>query len=681
MFAEVLLSKVSPDTDKTFTYAIPERLNDRIGIGSQVVVPFGRRKEIGYVVERLVSSNVKGIKEIIDLASPEPIFSEKSVKLARWMADYYLSFFLTALRLVMPPGLRQKEERGRVGKLVEKGKKGKQTEQQKTNTQTSLTTQPPGTKLKLTPEQQTALDEINQSIDDNKPTRFLLHGVTGSGKTEVYMQAIAHLLEKGQSAIVLVPEISLTPQMVQRFTARFQDHIAVLHSELTLKKRNEEWQRIVSGQVQIVLGARSAVFAPLKNLGLIIIDEEYENTYKSDKSPRYHTREVAFKLAALNNAVVVLGSATPSIETYFRAEAGEYKKIVLPKRIDDRPLPPVTLVDMREELKAKNFSVLSRKLQLELKETLDKGEQAILFMNRLGYFTFVMCRECGLTIECPNCSVSLVYHSGAQEVRCAKCGYAAELPKTCPRCNSTSIKYFGTGTQRIEDDVAKIHPSARILRYDRDTVGKRGSHEVFFSTFAEGNADVLIGTQMVAKGLDVAKVTLVGVVSADTALNLPDYQAAEHTFQMLTQVAGRAGRHHLPGKVIIQTYNPEHYAIKAASTHDYEQFYRKEIEHRRSLNYPPFSRLISIIISSEDQKKAIKTADDLGAFISKRIPTGVLGPAQAAIARLRGEWRYHILIKGNELRVIRNAVNESIQNLVIPDDVRVTVDVEPTGMM
>lgn len=669
MYAEVVLSRVSKNIDKIYHYSIPPDLVEKIKVGSQVLIPFGRRRDVGYVVGFVEKTEFKGIKDIFDVVSSSPVFGEKAVRLARWMANYYLSFFLTALRLVMPPGMKKIEVRKKVTKPVSIPAARYSAEL------------PVSTGLPLTEEQQIALDEITRAIDANQPGRFLLYGVTGSGKTEIYLRAIAHLLAKGKSSIVMVPEIALTPQLVQRFRERFQDHIAVLHSDLTVKHRNEEWERIASGEARIALGTRSAIFAPVSDLGLVVIDEEYENTYKSDKSPRYHTREVALKLAELNNAVVVMGSATPSIETYYKAENGEYQKLVLPKRIDDRPLPPVELVDMREEIKQKNFGVLSQRLKEEIKRTLSSGEQIILFMNRLGYFTFVMCRECGLTLECPRCSVSLVYHSSDRKLRCGRCGYSTEAPVVCPRCQSSSIRYFGTGTQRIEEEVAKIFPAARILRYDRDTVGKRGSHEVFFSTFAEGKADVLIGTQMVTKGLDVASVTLVGAVSADSALGLPDFRAAEHTFQLLTQVAGRAGRHHLPGKVIIQTYNPGHYAIQAAAKHDYESFYRREIEHRRELGYPPFSRLISLLVAGKEEKKAAKAAEDIGDFLVKRIPSGVLGPAPAAISRLRGEWRYRVLLKGENLEEMRRAAAETLDKVVIPGEIKVTVDVDPINML
>ncbi|HVN67675.1 MAG TPA: primosomal protein N', partial [Candidatus Sulfotelmatobacter sp.] len=585
-----------------------------------------------------------------------------AVRLAQWIADYYLSFFLTALRLVMPPGSRRREKRKTIAKSTSPGVTRNET--------------PLATALRLTPEQGAALEKITKALDGNQAKTFLLHGITGSGKTEVYMQALAHLLPRGKGAIVLVPEISLTPQLVQRFGDRFGGRIAVVHSGLTEKQRADSWRRISAGEAPIVLGARSAIFAPVRDLGLIVIDEEYEHTYKSDKSPRYHTREVADKLAELYNAVVILGSATPSLETYYRAENGTYEKLVLPKRIDDRPLPPVQIVDLRAEMKAGNFGVLSGLLRQELQQTLEKGEQAILFMNRLGYFTFVICRECGLTVECPQCSVSLVYHTTDKKLRCGRCGYSTAAPRLCPRCQSAAIKYFGTGTQRIEDEVAAIYPAARILRYDRDSVGE-SSHEEFFATFADGKADVLIGTQMVAKGLDIANVTLVGVISADTALSLPDFRAGEHTFQLLTQVAGRAGRHNLPGRVVIQTYNPEHYAIKAAAKHDYEAFYRQEIEHRRELNYPPFSRLISLLIVGVEEKKVNKIADELAGVLRRRVTGGVLGPAPSPIARLRGEWRYRLLLKN----VPAAAVSETLKQAIIPDDIKVTVDIDPMSLL
>ena len=655
MYAEIVLANATKRTNKIYHYSIPSNL--KVEIGSQVLIPFGHRKDIGYIIGLVEKTEVKGIKDIISVTSSESLFGQKQIELAKWLSDYYCSFFVAALKLVMPP---EQKIRNPKPEILSKSE-----------------ILQPKPEMKLTDEQQRALDSIVRSIEKKEKEAFLLHGITGSGKTEVYMRSIGHLLSGGREAIVLVPEISLTPQLVERFRARFGDLIAVLHSGLTLKQRGIEWARVKSGEAKVVLGTRSAIFAPVKNLGMIVIDEEYETSYKQDKNPRYHVREVADKLAELHQAIVVMGSATPSIETFFQAQAGKVQKLTLPERIDNRPLPPVDIIDMRED---KKF-LLSAKLREELAQTLSRGEQAILFINRRGYFTFVMCRECGFSIECPKCTVSLSYHSEDRKLRCNRCGFSTEAPIICPRCHSSSIKYFGTGTQRIEKEVGDTCPSARILRWDRDTVSKRGSHEVFFSAFAEGKADVLIGTQMVAKGLDVANVTLIGVVSADTALHLPDFRAAEYTFQLLTQVAGRAGRHHLPGKVIIQTYMPEHYAIQSAAKHDYEGFYKQELEKRKELEYPPFSKIISLLVSGEDEGKVKKVIQDIVDFLRKRISQGILGPAPAVIPKLRGNFRYHILMKGNAIREMRNAICEVMEKIVVPTEIRVAIDVDPMGMV
>ena len=524
--------------------------------------------------------------------------------------------------------------------------------------------------IQLTAYQKKALELINNSPKQT----ILLYGVTGSGKTEVYLQAIAQVIGQGQSAIALVPEISLTPQLIRRFRDRFHDHIAVFHSGLTLKERDLEWQKAAGGAAQIVLGTRSAVFAPLKNLGLIVLDEEYETTYKQEKNPRYHAREVAQQLGA----TVILGSATPSIETFYKAQTGEYKLAALPERIDNRPLPPVEVIDLREE----KDRLLSAKLREEIKAALSRGEKIILFLNRRGYFTFAICKTCGHTLQCPHCSVALVYHSSEKKLICGHCGFEAEARVICPKCQNSSINFFGIGTQRIENEVAEVYPQARIIRLDRDIVEKKGGSEAAFAAFAEGEANVLIGTQLVTKGLDVAEVTLIGVVSADTTLNLPDFRAAERTFQQLTQVAGRAGRHHLPGKVIIQTYNPEHYAVKYAVNHDYEGFYREELKQREELFYPPFSQLINLIISGREDKRAGKLAGDLAKSI--KLPQGkyqLLGPAKAPLAKIRGQYRYQILLKGEKIEVLNAAVKEALIKLSVPPDIRITVDVDPLNML
>lgn len=659
MYAEVILSKAAERIDKIYHYAVPEALLPIIKTGQPVAIPFGKRQEIGYVIGFVEKAEVEKIKEIAEIIAAKPLFNENQVKLANWIAEYYCAFRLSALRLVMPPGKKDVK---------------------------SLKSKPRGLKAEakaeraisgpdLTVDQAKAVGAITASLLVGAGAHFLLFGVTGSGKTEVYMKSVEQALSQGKSSIIMVPEIALTPQLVQRFKARFGAGIALVHSDLTGAKRRQEWDRIACGEAKIILGARSAIFAPATNLGLIVIDEEYERSYKQDNAPRYHVRETAAYLASLTKATIVLGSATPAVETYYQAEQGNLRVLALPERIDARPLPPVEIIDMRRE----RGGLLSKKLRDELRLTLERGEQAILFINRRGYFTYVQCRDCGFALQCPHCSISLTYHSSDQLLRCNRCGYSVAPPKSCPQCNSLSLGYFGTGTQRIENEVAEVFPAARILRYDRDSVSKRGSHEAFFSVFAEGKADVLIGTQMVAKGLDVAKVTLVGVVSADTAINLPDFRSAEYTFQLLTQVAGRAGRHKLPGKVIVQTHVPDHYAILAAAKQDYELFYRQEIVHRQELGYPPFSRLISLLFTGVEATRTLKAAEEVGRLIMAVKREGVLGPAPAVIGKLHGEWRYRLLIKG-ELEESRSVIKK-ILNDFKPEGVSLTIDVDPMNLL
>jgi primosomal protein N' (replication factor Y) len=659
MYAEVVLSKATPRLDKIYHYRIPKSLAGKIQVGHQVLIPFGKRKTLGYVVGLLKTSDIPGIKDIEEIISEKTLFGAAALKLAKWISNYYLCFFVSALRTVMPPGTRQREKRKRVAKPVSGFEARGSAEQPTTNIET-------GIGPKLTSYQIQALELIEQS---HKQT-ILLHGITGSGKTEIYLQAIARALGKKLGSIVLVPEISLTPQLTRRFKDRFKDHIAVLHSDLTIKQRDLEWARLQSGEARIVLGTRSAVFAPVENLGLVVLDEEYEQTYKQEKSPRYHAREVAQQLGA----TVILGSATPSIETFYKAQNGEYRLATLPERIDRVPLPPVEIIDLREE----KDRLLSRKLRKEISETLSRGEKVILFMNRRGYFTSAICKNCGYVLKCPNCQVALVYHSQDKLMCCGHCDFTSEANLICPNCQNSAIGFLGIGTQRIESEVAEVYPQARIVRLDRDALTKRGSAEQIFAAFSEGEANVLIGTQLVTKGLDVAEVTLVGVVSADTTLNLPDFRAAERTFQQLTQVAGRAGRRHLPGKVIIQTYNPEHYAIRHAATHNYEGFYKEELEYRQALFYPPFSQLINLVVLSRQESEAQTMAKGIAESLKN---LQVLGPAPAPLSKLRGQFRYQILLKGEKIEPLQQAVKESLKKLEPAKSVRIQVDVDPLNLL
>ncbi len=542
-----------------------------------------------------------------------------------------------------------------------------------------ILTRPP----KLTPPQEAAHKAISESLDSPTSQVFLLHGVTGSGKTEIYLRALEDLLARKQQAICLVPEIALTPQTIRRFGARFPGRIAVLHSKLSLGERYDTWRRAREGQIDIVIGSRSAIFAPLPRLGLIVIDEEHEWSYKQEKTPRYHARDVAIKLAELTGAAVVLGSATPDVGTYYRAERGEYHLLSLPQRImghrkgleeqraryaipDTRyavrelekgydaqymDLPPVQVVDLRQELRAGNRGIFSRALQAAMKETLAAGEQVILFLNRRGAATFVMCRDCGYVIKCPRCQVPLTYHSAGEDLVCHHCNKRSRPPTVCPNCQSKRIKYFGIGTQRVEEEVERLFHRARTIRWDRDTTGRKGAHEAILERFISRQADVMVGTQMVAKGLDLPLVTLVGVVTADTALHLPDFRAGERTFQLLTQVAGRAGRSILGGKVIVQTYTPHHYAIQAASGHDYEAFYRQELAFRREQGYPPYKRLVRLIRVGRSYKRCQEDAERLYRVLENKIArlglpgVDLIGPAPAFHARLRGNYRWHIIVR------------------------------------
>ena len=501
--------------------------------------------------------------------------------------------------------------------------------------------------LQLTEEQSVAIGPILQTIEEKRHDVFLLYGITGSGKTEVYMQSIQKVLEEGREGIVLVPEISLTPQMVNRFKGRFGDEVAVLHSGLSIGEKYDEWRKIQRKEVRVAVGARSAIFAPFENLGIIIIDEEHETSYKQEDNPRYHARDVAIERARTHNCSVILGSATPSLETFARAKKGVYQLLTLSKRMNDQSLPTVDIVDMREELREGNRTMFSRVLYDKLQDRLMKKEQTVLFLNKRGHSSFVMCRDCGYVIQCPNCDISLTYHQYQQQMKCHYCGYEAVVPTICPECTSEHIRYFGTGTQKVEEELGKIFPEARVIRMDVDTTSRKGSHEKLLTAFEEGKADILLGTQMIAKGLDFPNITLVGVLSADTMLHLPDFRSSEKTFQLLTQVSGRAGRHELAGEVVIQTYSPEHYSIELAGQQDYDQFYQKEMMIRKIHRYPPFYYLALITVSHEELMKVVDVTEKISVTLSSRLSKGahILGPVASPIPRINNKYRYQCIVK------------------------------------
>jgi len=537
----------------------------------------------------------------------------------------------------------------------------------------------------LTPSQEVAWQQISVGLRQKgraEPPIFLLHGVTGSGKTEIYLRALAEVVRQGKRGICLVPEISLTPQTIERFAARFPGLVAVLHSELSLGEQYDEWYRIKEGNCAVVIGPRSALFAPQPDLGLIIIDEEHEWTYKqSDKSPRYHAREAAIRLAELSGAAVILGSATPDVVTYYRGKQGIYQVIELKERVTPggiASLPEVEIVDMREELKAGNRSLFSRSLRELIQETLTRREQVILFLNRRGTATLVECRGCGFMLSCKHCSVSLVYHAALKKLVCHHCRYTSQLPAFCPSCHSGQLRFLGVGTQKVEEEVESLFPEARILRWDKDITPGNKAYRELLDKFRNHQADILIGTQMVAKGLDLPQVTLTGVVNADTGLNIPDFRAGERTFQLLCQVAGRAGRGLVAGKVVIQTYSPRYYAVRAAANHDYEAFYAQEIEYRRQLVYPPFSRLARLLFSHTNAGVCQREAEKMcRSIINERNRRGipdlrVIGPAPAFISRLRGHYQWQILICGT-------APVEILGDMAFPQGW--ILDIDPVGVV
>lgn len=566
--------------------------------------------------------------------------------------------------------------------------------------------------LPLTEEQHQVFERIVAALEHDGPHSFLLRGVTGSGKTEVYLQSIDRCLKSGRQAIVLVPEISLTPQMVERFKGRFGSRVAVMHSRLSQGERYDEWRKIREGRVEVAIGARSAVFAPFEHIGLIIIDEEHETSYKQEETPKYHARDVAIERARLHDAVVVLGSATPSMETYYATKMYQYKgtaqgleapqwqlePLMMPNRVGVSELPPVTIVDMRDQLKAGNRSMFSQELEAALEQRLERGEQTVLLLNRRGYSTFVMCRTCGYVAQCPECDISLTYHMKKDHLRCHYCGYTERAPQTCPSCESEHIRFFGTGTQRVEEQLARRFQGIRVIRMDVDTTTEKGSHERMLDQFRQRRADVLLGTQMVAKGLDFPYVTLVGVIAADSALHMPDFRAAEKTFQLLTQVAGRAGRHQLPGEVIVQTYAPEHYSIQHASQHDYAAFASEELRHRRAQMVPPFCRLALVTMTHEQLPLLVRAAENAVLRIKELAERNgwlrplhgsthavdVFGPVASPIPRIKNKYRFQCVVKCRgdiDLSALMAAAMETLEPMVREQKVLFSVDMDPQMMM
>lgn len=726
--------------DREFDYLIPAHLADSVVIGSQVVIPFGHRKIYGYVIGLAAQSARADLKPIIDLAAPKPLITDRILELAKWMADYYATPLEQVLKTILPSPVRSRKAKHKEQRLVrviadqamavdldrlkrrspkqaavldflrthgqaampvltrdlgattamirsmeKKGWVGVDSENVDRNpfqNQQVLPTQP----FALMPQQQDALDTIKKAVDTGDPSVVLLFGVTGSGKTEVYLQALQYVRQQGKGAIILVPEISLTPQTVERFRSRFAEGIAVLHSHLSIGERHDEWHRIRDGRAQIAIGARSALFAPIENLGLIIVDEEHEHTYKQEEAPRYHARDMAVVRGRMERCPVILGSATPSLESYCNVLRGKYTMSRLPHRVDHRQMPVLRIVDMRaDKEKEGRVNVLSQILREAIQLRLDRGEQTILFLNRRGYSTSLVCPSCGYVAQCEHCSVAMTYHKKADELRCHICGSTRKVPARCPEsaCGDPAFRFAGVGTQKVEDIVSRVFPRAQVERMDSDTMTRKDSYGRILGDFRSGKIDILLGTQMIAKGLDYPNVTLVGVINADTTLHMPDFRASERAFQLLTQVAGRAGRGDVAGEVIVQTFTPFHPSIQAARRLDYDGFYDQEIAYRKELSYPPFSHLVCLTVRGPVEQAVSYAADQLISKLKPALSNQVMvgGPSPAPLARIKGLYRYQIMFRAPTTARITSALKPLLRSFKWPPKVHCAVDIDALSIL
>ena len=730
LYAEVIINSEALEIDRPFTYKVPEEFNNEIKIGQIVKVPFGKGNKTseGFILNLKNDDNIKfKTKNIAAILVKDPVIDEDDINLIEFLREKTLCKYIDAFRLLIPVGIMKgaKAKKKRVivlknedlsniknpdgyKKIIEffKTNSGKYTKSELINehsiSQYKLNKLIENEVLSieeesvfryndrvynkdsaktLTIEQENIIREYINSDDK----MFLLKGVTGSGKTEVYMKLVERVLLEGKSAIILVPEIALTPQMIERFKGRFGVNVALFHSKLSDGERFDEWFRVKEGKAKVIVGARSAIFLPAKNLGLIIIDEEHENTYKSEQNPKYQTKEVAEYLSELKGCKVILGSATPSIETYYRALTGEMKLLELNSRVDNKPMPPMKVIDMRNELKGGNKSLFSRELFIAIQERLKRKEQIILFLNRRGFSTFVSCRSCGYVFKCDECDISMTYHKNGLLI-CHYCGKTKREQRECHKCHSKYVKFFGAGTQRVEEEVKKYFNNVRILRMDVDTTRDKHSYERIYNTFKNGEADILIGTQMVSKGLDFKNVTLVGILAADMSINIPDYRAAERTFQIITQVAGRAGRGDKQGEVLIQTYTPQHYSLQYAVNYDYEGFYEKEFTVRAMMKYPPFGKLL--LINGTSKKEELlknfmhKITMMIKPLVESCLDIEILGPIPCMISKVKENYRWQIVIKGEFDSYFSKNIKEILydENKNVYNDIRISMDINPNNL-
>ena len=720
MIAKVLVEINNINVDKTFDYIVPFKYIEKIKIGMRVKVPFASRELEGFVLDLVNSTDDNyELKEIISIVDEEPILNNELLHLGQFMSKKYFSTLISCYQTMLPKALKAqnkttinkkmikyvelcsnffpklKPNQEKIVEYLRINGKVKKEEVNKISVSGVNTLIKNGiiieslieeyrlvTKdinkeketFKLTVEQQEAKNKI---LSQTQSSVFLLHGVTGSGKTVVYMEIVEEMLNRGKDSIFLVPEISLTPQMVYHFKSRFGDEVAVLHSRLSEGEKYDEYRKIVEGKVHIVVGARSAVFAPFKNLGAIIIDEEHTTSYKQDNNPKYSAIEIAIERAKNNNAIVILGSATPSLETYARSIKGLYTLVELKHRVNTNNLPLVEIVDMSKE--KHRGSIFSSRLITEVNKRLEKHEQIILLLNRRGYSSFITCSNCGYTAKCPHCDITLTYHKTSNTLRCHYCGYADKMNDICPSCGEKAIKTLGTGTEKVEEEIKKVF-NARVVRMDLDTTSKKGSHEKIITAFKNHEYDILLGTQMIAKGLDFSNVTLVGVINADTSLMIPNYRSNEYTFQLLMQTAGRSGRGEKNGSVIIQTFNPEHYAITLASKHDYIDFFKQEMEVRRKLSYPPYYYLIYIKVIGKDYNKISIESNKIASILTRELKNSkILGPTTCSVFKLNGLFRFGIIIKYKKEEKMEEVLQSLVNHYKGNQTVKVDIDVNPNN--
>lgn len=720
MIAKVLVEINNINVDKTFDYIVPFEYIEKIKIGMRVKVPFASRELEGFVLDLVNSTDDNyELKEIISIVDTEPILNNELLHLGQFMSKKYFSTLISCYQTMLPKALKAqnkttinkkmikyvelcsnsfpklKPNQEKIVEYLRINGKVKKEEVNKISVSGVNTLIKNGiiieslieeyrlvTKdinkeketFKLTVEQQEAKNKI---LSQTQSSVFLLHGVTGSGKTVVYMEIVEGMLNRGKDSIFLVPEISLTPQMVYHFKSRFGDEVAVLHSRLSEGEKYDEYRKIVEGKVHIVVGARSAVFAPFKNLGAIIIDEEHTTSYKQDNNPKYSAIEIAIERAKNNNAIVILGSATPSLETYARSIKGLYTLVELKHRVNTNNLPLVEIVDMSKE--KHRGSIFSSRLITEVNKRLEEHEQIILLLNRRGYSSFITCSNCGYTAKCPYCDITLTYHKTSNTLRCHYCGYADKMNDICPSCGEKAIKTLGTGTEKVEEEIKKVF-NARVVRMDLDTTSKKGSHEKIITAFKNHEYDILLGTQMIAKGLDFSNVTLVGVINADTSLMIPNYRSNEYTFQLLMQTAGRSGRGEKNGSVIIQTFNPEHYAITLASKHDYIDFFKQEMEVRRKLSYPPYYYLIYIKVIGKDYNKISIESNKIASILTRELKNSkILGPTTCSVFKLNGLFRFGIIIKYKKEEKMEEVLQSLVNHYKGNQTVKIDIDVNPNN--